>query len=116
MQPVVTGKSVLLWGCDELLTETRGLLLARAGFSVWDHTRFDPEHPPADRAPDLIVLCHSVSRAAQEHLATQLRHAWPATRILLLSSRPEVPPSVDAVLMQSVEPARLVEVAVRLVS
>ena len=80
-------QSILLYGWDERLLETRRLVLERAGFQVWtvkslaDAEKLIAAHPPA-----LLLLCHSLSVRDCEKALEMAHLLLPTMKCLVLTA------------------------------
>lgn len=87
MQRIPNGATVLMYGADAFLLETRRLVLTSAGYLVnCVLGLYDLEHFLKFRHPDLVILCHSLSPEAQEQASRQVRRTSPQSRVILLST------------------------------
>ena len=82
-----TSLHVLIFGNDVSLLETRGLILARAGFLVEVAVSMaEVERAIAEQRPDVLLICHTISGdgcAQVERIATRCQ---PPVRTVALSS------------------------------
>lgn len=81
---------ILLCGNDVSLLNTRGMLLAHAGYSVVSAcSRGEIVSFPADPPIELAIIGHSFAEEHQFLVAEDVRDRWPATKILFLASSRE---------------------------
>jgi len=81
--------SILIFGHDALLLETRSRLLEQTGYQVCRVANFDDlERILAAGQIDLLVLCHSLSMEECER-SIALTFAWPQMKSLILTAGPK---------------------------
>ena len=79
--------NILLFGLDHSLTHTRGLLLSRAGFKVRAVENLADFELKGDLlAPDVVVLCHTLSVEECARALELAEARWPTTRRLVLTT------------------------------
>src|ERR1700724_704214 len=87
MESAPAGSTVLMYGTDAFLLETRRLVLTSAGYRVsCVFGLYDLEHVSEISHPHLVVLCHSLSSEEQKRACTRIRQTSPQSRIILLST------------------------------
>ncbi len=79
--------TILIYGHDAQLLETRCMILERAGYSVLTATGLDEfERIPACRRVDLLLLCHSLSMEDCGRSLALAHSRWPQLKSLTLTS------------------------------
>jgi hypothetical protein len=79
--------SVLLYGRDRQLSETRQLILQRAGYGVWVATDLAQMDALSDvDGIDLVILCHSLTLEECGRALAFGRCRWPFVQSLFLST------------------------------
>jgi hypothetical protein len=79
--------SVLLYGRDEQLSESRQLILQRAGYRVWVATDLAQIDALSDvDGIDLMILCHSLTIEECGRALAFGRCRWPFMRSLFLAA------------------------------
>ena len=79
--------SILIYGRDAQLLESRKLLLERSGARVWqainltEIARLDPE-----RDIDLLILCHSLKTEQCDRALAMAQGRWPGVQCLMLTA------------------------------
>jgi hypothetical protein len=117
MERVPPGSTVLMYGTDAFLLETRRLVLTSTGYLVSCVLSLsDLEHFLRFRHPHLVVLCHSLSPEAQEQACRIVRRTSPESRTLLLSTYDGTMPKDGAVVNCFEGPARLISAMAELTS
>lgn len=78
---------ILVYGSDELLLDTRTMVLRQAGFQVFSATSFgDAESIMKSGEIGLIVLCHSLSEQDCESALDFAKRQRPPLNTLVLSA------------------------------
>ena len=81
--------TVLLYGHDEGLIETRRMVLRRGGFDVHPVTGFSEFKRAGSLVePDVVVLCHTLSQKDVEEALRLTREQWPKAQQLILTAGP----------------------------
>jgi hypothetical protein len=82
----MASSSILLYGRDPLLLETRSLVLERSGYRIWTASALrDLEHLPDTKKIDILILCHSVPLEESGRALAFCQSRWPLMRCLMLS-------------------------------
>ncbi len=77
--------SILVYGRDPRLIDTRSLLLRRAGYTVLAALSLSDVIDALPSGPvDLLLLCHSLMMEDCERAIALTRAEWPASRTLVL--------------------------------
>ena len=85
--------SILMFGRDAHLLETRQLLFQSLGYRVLTIERLaELERIPQDPEIALIVLCHTLSAKERTDAVAQASSRWPGIRKLALVERNSKPP------------------------
>lgn len=116
--------SVLLYGRDPHLLQTRQWVLEASGYQVWTATEIHwVDRITAIASVDLLILCHSLSLEECEHALALTCCRQPRMRKLLLAADPLCSPAhildkaglLDDVLDTMEGPAKLVSTVEQLV-
>jgi len=105
------GQSILVFGTDALLLDTRRRILENAGFGVtWSITLEDTVQSLREKDVALLLLCHTLSSEDCERVIAVAHSITPTIVILALAttSGPCVEKS-DVVVHQMSGPQKLVE-------
>jgi DNA-binding response OmpR family regulator len=117
MESAHSGSTVLMYGTDAFLLETRRLVVASAGYRVSCVLGLpDLEHVLEIRHPDLVILCHSLSPDLQEQACRLVRRISPESRIILLSTFSRNAPRAASVVNCFDGPERLISAMAELAS
>lgn len=104
--------SILIYGKDERLVETRQWMLESCGYRarIADRT-VEVERMAEEGAVDLLLLCHSLSAEESGDVVAAVLGRHPAAKVLTLMSRPTVRADriYGATMDVSDGPARLLE-------
>jgi DNA-binding NtrC family response regulator len=104
--------SILVYGHDPLLLETRRIILERAGFAVHTTTKFEEFKATAcTRAFDLLVLGSSISPDEVDRILPMIHQCVPFSKVLVLANGALPPPlnSRDEVLSALAGPNALID-------
>jgi DNA-binding NtrC family response regulator len=78
--------SILLYGQDQHLLETRSHILEKSGYQVWmASTLRDLEQLSKTQDLDLVILCHSVPLEDSGRALAFCQSHWPFMKRLILS-------------------------------
>ena len=77
--------AILLCGNDDMLLDTRRMVLSSAGFLASICSEDSIASMPHEPAIALAVMGHSMPRAKQVETAAVVRQRWPEARILFLT-------------------------------
>lgn len=103
--------SVLIFGYDKGLQETRQWVLQTRGYHVTIALDRDAlADLPGTRGVDLLLVCHSVPRAERESAIAFARSRWPGCRHLTLTpDQGRIPTGLLGQLLHTMDgPARLI--------
>jgi DNA-binding NtrC family response regulator len=85
--------TILVYGHDPTLLETRRLILEKAGFTVYNTTEFDEFRLLAcTHEFDLIILGSSVPSDEVDRILPVIHQCIPFTRVLVITNGDPVPP------------------------
>ena len=96
-------ESVLIYGRDIKLLDTRSRVLQRAGFEV--HVTQDLSSTKlflGERASDLLIVCHTLPQDEQESAKVIAQTARPVTKILVMTTEAPNPNENDSLAYISV--------------
>ncbi len=78
--------SILIYGRDHDLLETRRLVLQKAGFQAWTVTNLaDVEKITITQPSDLLILCHSLSREECQYALAMSHLRQPGMKNLVMA-------------------------------
>lgn len=78
-----TASSILMYGRNPLLLDTRALVLRHAGYRV--KALAPGDRPPSTEAVDLLILCHTLTEAERNALLLFAASQRPAPGMLCLT-------------------------------
>jgi CheY-like chemotaxis protein len=79
--------SILLFGNDERLLETRQWVLESTGYRVWAAASLEEVDRISAKEPlDLLILCHSLTPEAYEQALAIVAPRQPKVHVLVMSS------------------------------
>jgi DNA-binding response OmpR family regulator len=82
-----TKASVLIYGYDPKLLETRGWVLERNGFKVGIATHIEEATQIAETQPiDLLIICHTIPAEERRNIATVIQAVRPQVKVMLITT------------------------------
>lgn len=99
--------SILVFGRDLALLDTRALVLKQAGYKVKAFSSW--EEAPETEAVDLMILCHSLTEAERTTILRSAAAQWPSARKLAMAPLRGSVEGMAEVFNSFEGPAKLVE-------
>lgn len=79
--------SILLYGRDSTLLQSRRLVLEKCSHKVWATTDIAKADSLVDiQCPDLLIFCHSLSPEQCEQALAFAHARWPKIKVLVLTA------------------------------